>query len=111
MVIGPTRNTASMHAIPRSVWAQARAVPACVVRPAQTEGPYFVEEQLERADIRSDPRSGAAKAGMPLRLSFVVSRVSAGACGPLAGVQVDLRKVDLRKADRRPISPARLPSM
>lgn len=30
-------------------------LPACVVRPELTEGPYFVDEKLERSDIRSDP--------------------------------------------------------
>ena len=28
---------------------------ACVARPEQTEGPYFVDEKLNRSDIRSDP--------------------------------------------------------
>ena len=27
----------------------------CVVKPALTEGPYFVDELLNRSDIRSDP--------------------------------------------------------
>src|SRR5262245_47159025 len=27
----------------------------CVVRPALTEGPYFVDERLNRSDIRTDP--------------------------------------------------------
>ena len=35
------------------------AVPDCVVRPELTEGPYFVDAQLNRSDIRSDPASGA----------------------------------------------------
>ncbi|MGH2349370.1 MAG: twin-arginine translocation pathway signal protein, partial [bacterium] len=34
--------------------AQSAAVPSCVVRPQQTEGPYFVDEKLNRSDIRSD---------------------------------------------------------
>ncbi|HKY09112.1 MAG TPA: hypothetical protein VJQ55_12750, partial [Candidatus Binatia bacterium] len=29
--------------------------PPCVVRPEQTEGPYFVDEKLNRSDIRVDP--------------------------------------------------------
>ena len=33
-------------------------VPACVVTPAQTEGPFFVDETLNRGDIRSDPAPG-----------------------------------------------------
>ncbi|MCL4867247.1 MAG: hypothetical protein KJZ47_15240, partial [Gemmatimonadales bacterium] len=35
-----------------------QAPPACVVRPEQTEGPYFVDTQLHRTDIRSDPTDG-----------------------------------------------------
>jgi len=35
--------------------ATAGTLPACVVRPAMTEGPYFVDEKLNRSDIRSDP--------------------------------------------------------
>ncbi|MDZ8052578.1 MAG: hypothetical protein RMX68_029175 [Aulosira sp. ZfuVER01] len=31
------------------------STPACVVSPQQTEGPYFVDEKLNRSDIRSDP--------------------------------------------------------
>jgi protocatechuate 3,4-dioxygenase beta subunit len=78
----------------RRARAQARGTPACVVRPSQTEGPYFVEERLERADIRSDPGKGAPKPGVPLRLSFKVSRVSAGECVPLAGAQIDVWQCD-----------------
>jgi protocatechuate 3,4-dioxygenase beta subunit len=74
--------------------AQSRGTPACVVRPSQTEGPYFVEEKLERSDIRSDPGHGTPKAGVPLRLSFKVSRVNAGECVPLAGAQVDVWHCD-----------------
>ena len=62
--------------------------PACVVRPRQTEGPFFVDGDLERSDLRIDPRTGAAKPGAPLRIAFRVSRVSASACAPLAGAQV-----------------------
>ncbi|MFM8423918.1 MAG: intradiol ring-cleavage dioxygenase, partial [Chloroflexota bacterium] len=35
--------------------ANSNAIPACVVRPEMTEGPYFVDEMLNRSDIRSDP--------------------------------------------------------
>src|SRR4051812_23490291 len=30
----------------------------CVVKPALEEGPFFVDEQLNRSDIRSDPTTG-----------------------------------------------------
>src|SRR5258706_13917144 len=48
------------------------AVPSCVVRPAETEGPYFVDEKLNRSDIRSDPTDGSVKDGVPLALTFAV---------------------------------------
>src|SRR2546427_2648224 len=35
------------------------AMPPCIVRPEQTEGPYFVDERLNRSDIRSDPSDGS----------------------------------------------------
>src|SRR5262245_62273037 len=42
----------------------------CVVRPELTEGPYFVDERLDRSDIRSDPSTGEVKQGATLALSF-----------------------------------------
>jgi len=67
--------------------SSAAARPSCVARPQQTEGPFFVEEALNRSDIRSDPRSGESRPGVPLRLTFNVSRLSGAGCGPLAGAQ------------------------
>src|ERR1700693_1609481 len=42
----------------------AGARPSCIARPEQTEGPFFVEEALERSDIRSDPGPGLAQPGV-----------------------------------------------
>jgi len=58
----------------------ASTLPACVVRPEQTEGPFFVDTKLNRSDIRSDPSTGAVSEGAPLTLRFNVSQISAGAC-------------------------------
>jgi protocatechuate 3,4-dioxygenase beta subunit len=74
--------------------AAAVDLPACVVRPRQTEGPFFVDGDLERSDLRIDPRTGAVKPGVPLRLAFRVSRVGASACAPLAGAQVHVWHCD-----------------
>lgn len=71
----------------------ATAVPACVVRPEVTEGPYYVDEDLNRSDIRSDPGTGAVKAGVPLTLTFNVSRVGGG-CTPLQGAKVEVWHCD-----------------
>ena len=68
--------------------------PSCVVRPEQTEGPYFVDERLNRSDIRSDPTDGRVKSGTPLALTLVVSRLNAGDCQPLPGAQVDIWHCD-----------------
>ena len=68
--------------------------PSCVVRPEQTEGPYFVDERLNRSDIRSDPADGRVRPGMPLALTLAVSRISGGDCQPLAGAQVDIWQCD-----------------
>jgi protocatechuate 3,4-dioxygenase beta subunit len=72
------------------VQAATTALPSCVVRPAQTEGPFFVDEKLNRRDVRSDPGSGKIETGVPLALSFLVSRVGSGGCAPLSGVTVDI---------------------
>ncbi len=66
----------------------------CVVTPAQTEGPYFVDERLKRADIRLDPTSNAMSAGLPLRLRINVSRVDGTACAPVQGALVDVWQCD-----------------
>ena len=41
--------------------ANTGALPACVVRPEVTEGPYYVNEDLNRSDVRSDPATGILK--------------------------------------------------
>jgi len=70
------------------------AMPACVVRPQQTEGPYFVEAKLNRSDIRSNPSDGSVREGVPLHLVFQVSRIGDSACAPLAGAVVDVWQCD-----------------
>src|SRR5687768_8398016 len=37
---------------------------ACVITLEQTEGPYFVDERLDRSDLTSDPTDGSVKAGV-----------------------------------------------
>lgn len=66
------------------------ALPGCVVRPEQTEGPYFVDEKLNRSDIRSNPADGSVQAGVPLKLGLQVSRMNGNQCQPLRGAIVDI---------------------
>ena len=69
-------------------------LPPCVARPAQTEGPYFVDAGLTRADIRTDPATGIARPGTELALTFLVSRIGPGRCDPLPGALVDIWQCD-----------------
>lgn len=72
----------------------------CVVRPQQTEGPFFVETQLNRADLRSDPATGLISSGIPLGLSFQILQVGSiqpegnRICAPLPNAVVDVWHCD-----------------
>ncbi|HJV73086.1 MAG TPA: intradiol ring-cleavage dioxygenase [Noviherbaspirillum sp.] len=68
--------------------------PACVVTPEQIEGPYFLDKQLNRSDIRSDPSDGSVKPGVPLALSLRVSAIDGERCSPLRGAVVDVWHCD-----------------
>jgi len=80
-----------------SLWSRkptVTAMPPCIVRPEQTEGPYFVDDRLNRSDIRSDPSDGSGKEGVPLQLALRVHQISGNDCTPLAGVMVDVWHCD-----------------
>ena len=66
----------------------------CVLTAALTEGPFFVDEKLNRSDIRTDPASGAVSSGIPLALSFNTTRVANSACTPLTGAYLDVWHCD-----------------
>ena len=83
----------SIGSISQATASTART-PACVVRPEQTEGPYFVDEKLNRSDLRIDPSDRSTKPGVPLRMEFQVSRVKGDACAPLDGAIVDVWHCD-----------------
>ena len=74
--------------------AGTNTLPACVVRPEVTEGPYYVAEELNRSDVRSDPASGVIKDGVPLTLTFNVSQIGSNGCTPLAGAKVEIWHCD-----------------
>ena len=68
--------------------AQA-ATTSCVLTAAKTEGPYFVDEKLNRSDIRADPSDGTVQPGTPVALTMVVVDADGG-CAPLSGAVVDI---------------------
>lgn len=59
----------------------------CVVRPEMTVGPYFVDEKLNRADVRGD------RTGTELQLTLRVYAVGSS-CTPLVGAFVDIWHCD-----------------
>jgi protocatechuate 3,4-dioxygenase beta subunit len=69
-------------------------MPSCVVRPELAEGPFFVDTELNRVDIRIDPVDETMKEGLPLLLTYRVMDVSNGMCAPLANAQVDVWHCD-----------------
>src|SRR2546423_8935496 len=83
------------HAVDSVAYAAAR-IPqgTCVARPQETEGPYFVDEKLNRSDIRTDPATGGVKPGVLLALAFNVSSLTGGSCSPLTGAVVDVWHCD-----------------
>jgi protocatechuate 3,4-dioxygenase beta subunit len=72
----------------------AANMPACVAKPELTVGPYFLDKQLERSDIRAEPTTEAIKDGVPLALSFNVVRIDGGGCKPLPNAIVDVWQCD-----------------
>ncbi len=90
----PAETLAVSTSAPTATTAASVPVPACVVRPEMTEGPYFVDEMLNRSDIRSDPSDGAVSVGAPLELTFNVSQVSRNGCVVLPNAQVDIWHCD-----------------
>lgn len=83
-----------LTAKPASAQSSTTSLPSCIVRPAMTEGPFFVDEKLNRSDVRSDPSSKKISAGAALRLVFLVSSVSSKGCVPLKDAQVDIWQCD-----------------
>jgi protocatechuate 3,4-dioxygenase beta subunit len=67
----------------------AEAATTCSLTPSKTEGPYWVDERLNRSDIRVDPSDGSVQAGIPLTLTIDVYREDDN-CTPEQGAIVDI---------------------
>lgn len=87
-------DTASLAASAATTTGSPTGGASCVLTAALTEGPFFVDEKLNRADIRTDPVTGAVSTGIPLALTFNVSRVANSACTPLTGAYLDVWHCD-----------------
>jgi protocatechuate 3,4-dioxygenase beta subunit len=89
--VGAATATASAAA---TAIVAASALPGCVVRPEETEGPYFVEEKLLRSDIRSDPSDGSVTDGALLKITFATAKVTGNSCAPYADLLIDVWHCD-----------------
>ena len=61
---------------------------------AQTEGPYWVDEMLNRVDVRVDPSDGTTRPGVAVNLAIVIQEADGTSCKALAGAQVDIWHCD-----------------
>ncbi|MEH2180473.1 dioxygenase family protein [Nostoc sp.] len=93
LVVGCIPRKSSL-AVPSSSASNSATLPACVVSSEQTEGPYFVDEKLNRSDIRSNPADGSVKDGVPLHLTLQVSQIGTTGCTPLADAIIDVWHCD-----------------
>lgn len=91
----PTAAATAQASASTAVAANATTLPSCVVRPSLTEGPYFVDDQLNRSDIRTEPSDNSVRPGIPLALTFNVSKIANSECTPLEGAQVDVWHCDV----------------
>lgn len=93
-VAQPTSVPATIASSQAAATTASASLPACIVRPEVTEGPYYVNEELNRSDVRSDTSTGAVKDGAPLVLTFNVSQVGNNGCVPLQGAKVEIWHCD-----------------
>ncbi|WP_394825582.1 hypothetical protein [Pendulispora albinea] len=69
-------------------------VPDCTLTPAIMQGPYFVDERLNRSDIRQDPVTGQVHDGARLALTLNTGAVRNGVCQAVPNVQLDIWQAD-----------------
>ncbi|MGN6504164.1 MAG: twin-arginine translocation pathway signal protein [Tepidisphaeraceae bacterium] len=65
-----------------------------VASPELTEGPFFVDERLNRSNLIAGSTRPAVAGGVPLRLTISLFKLTANATAPLPCVQVDLWHCD-----------------
>ncbi len=73
----------------------ARAADSRVlIRPEAMEGPYFLDEKLDRSDIRVEPTSNQPVAGTPLSIALNIIGVEGSRSRPLTDTYVHLWHCD-----------------
>lgn len=65
-----------------------------LVSPALTEGPFFVDEKLNRSDLVGDTKRPSVKNGLPLLLAFTVHKLAGKDYAPMKDTHVDVWHAD-----------------
>lgn len=94
IVVSPSLLSCATSATAADLDTEMDGNATCVGTASLTEGPFFVDEKLDRSDIRSDPVTGAVSQGVVLALTFNVSRIANSACSPLTGAYLDVWHCD-----------------
>ena len=86
----------ALHQIARAAFAQNPVKPVhLLASPALSEGPFFVDEGLRRADLTSGTSRPTVRHGLPLHLSFVIYQMMGNNYRPLSDAQVDVWHADV----------------
>lgn len=87
-----TAGVLSLAGLGKGVMSTALAATSnsIVVTPEETEGPYWVDEQLNRSDLATDPTDNSIQPGFPLVLGVTVSQSANGQITPIQGAYVDI---------------------
>jgi protocatechuate 3,4-dioxygenase beta subunit len=72
------------------------ALPSCVVAPAMAQGPFFVDDKLNRSDIRTNTADGTVSAGAEMQLTLRVLQAGSNGCTPISNALVDVWHCDAR---------------
>lgn len=88
-VVSTRPRAAAAAALPEG----AQLAPDCVLSPTLTEGPFFVDERLNRTDLTTGTSNTNVTNGVPLTLTIGLVSTT-GSCAPLQGLQVDAWHAD-----------------
>jgi protocatechuate 3,4-dioxygenase beta subunit len=58
--------------------------------PGETEGPYWIDVNVNRSDVRSNTATGVVQAGFPLQLGINVSQLASNVVRPVRNAKVDI---------------------
>ncbi len=73
---------------------KARREVQLVATPALTEGPFFVDEKLQRSNLLTGTKRPSVVRGVPLNFTLTLYRLTNGKFAPLPGATVDVWHAD-----------------